>query len=141
MLRNSPHVCYRFRNHSLTAMRQQQYRAASWNSVDPNIWIKEVYTRSLKTVSINPWINRKVLEQRKQALSHIFDVNVYRLWFNGFFMKLWNSQRGVSDCNWTRTHNHLVRKRTFNHLAKLASLAKWSSVRLGTKSLWDRVPL
>ena len=25
------------------------------------------------------------------------------------------------DCNWTRTHNHLVRKRTLNHLAKLAS--------------------
>ena len=23
-----------------------------------------------------------------------------------------------SDCNWTRTHNHLVRKRTLNHLAK-----------------------
>ena len=25
----------------------------------------------------------------------------------------------VSDCNWTRTQNHLVRKRTLNHLAKL----------------------
>ena len=25
-----------------------------------------------------------------------------------------------SDCNWTRTHNHLVHKRTLNHLAKLA---------------------
>ena len=24
--------------------------------------------------------------------------------------------------NWTRTHNHLVRKRTLNHLAKLAYL-------------------
>ena len=24
-----------------------------------------------------------------------------------------------SDCNWTRTHNHLVRKQTLNHLAKL----------------------
>ena len=23
-----------------------------------------------------------------------------------------------SDCNGTRTHNHLVRKRTLNHLAK-----------------------
>ena len=27
--------------------------------------------------------------------------------------------RGIRDCNWTRTHNHLVRKRTLNHLAKL----------------------
>ena len=26
----------------------------------------------------------------------------------------------VVDCNWTRTHNHLVHKRTLNHLAKLA---------------------
>ena len=34
------------------------------------------------------------------------------------------------DCNWTRTHNHLVHKRTLNHLAKQASLAKWLSVRL-----------
>ena len=25
----------------------------------------------------------------------------------------------ISDCNWTQTHNHLVRKRTLNHLAKL----------------------
>ena len=25
----------------------------------------------------------------------------------------------LSDCNWIRTHNHLVRKRTLNHLAKL----------------------
>ena len=36
----------------------------------------------------------------------------------------------LSDCNWIRTHNHLVHKRTLNHLAKLASLAKWLSVRL-----------
>ena len=38
-----------------------------------------------------------------------------------------------SDCNWTRTHNHLVRKRKLNHLAKLASLAKWLSVCLQNK--------
>ena len=32
-----------------------------------------------------------------------------------------NGQRKyLSDCNWTRTHNHLVHKRTLNHLAKLA---------------------
>ena len=29
-----------------------------------------------------------------------------------------------SDCNWTRTKNHLIRKRTLNHLAKLT---KWFS--------------
>ena len=29
--------------------------------------------------------------------------------------EIWN----VSDCNWTRIHSHLVRKRTLNHLAIL----------------------
>ena len=35
----------------------------------------------------------------------------------------------LSDCNWTRTHNHLVRKQTLNHLAKLA---KWLSCVVST---------
>ena len=29
----------------------------------------------------------------------------------------------LSDCNWTRAHNHLVHKRTLNHLAILANMA------------------
>ena len=29
------------------------------------------------------------------------------------------SLRKYNDCNWTRTQNHLVLKRTLNHLAKL----------------------
>ena len=28
----------------------------------------------------------------------------------------------LSDCSWTPTHNHLVRKRILNHLAKLANI-------------------
>ena len=77
----------------------------------------------------------------------------------------------LSDCNWTRTNNHLVRKRTLNHLAKLTLKrlscvvsaylygafdcmflschvrvsewiqTKWLSVRLRTKWLWVRVQL
>ena len=40
----------------------------------------------------------------------------------------------LSDCNWTRTQNHLVvLKRRLNRWAKLVSLAKWLSVRLRTK--------
>ena len=42
--------------------------------------------------------------------------------------KLWH--KFSNDCNWIRTHNHLVHKRTLNHLAKLVSQAKWLSVRL-----------
>ena len=32
--------------------------------------------------------------------------------------------------NWTQTQNHLIRKRTLNHLAKWLNLAKWLSVGL-----------
>ena len=35
----------------------------------------------------------------------------------------------LSDCNGTRTHNHLVRKPTLNHLAKLS---KWLSCAVST---------
>ena len=48
----------------------------------------------------------------------------------------------ISDSNGIRTLNHLVRKRTLKHLAKLASgLAKWLSVRLRTKWLWVQILL
>ena len=45
--------------------------------------------------------------------------------------KIWS----LSDCNWTRTQNLLVRKRTLNHLAK------WLSVCLQTKWFWVWVQL
>ena len=41
----------------------------------------------------------------------------------------------LTNCNWTRTQNHLVCKRTVNHLTK------WLSVRLRTKWFWVRVQL
>ena len=43
--------------------------------------------------------------------------------------KVWS----LSDCNWTRAHNHLVHKRKLNHLTKLNS--NWS------KWLWVQVQL
>ena len=41
----------------------------------------------------------------------------------------------LSDCNWTRTQNLLVRKLTLNHLAK------WLSACLQTMWFWVRVQL
>ena len=41
----------------------------------------------------------------------------------------------LSDCNWTRTHKYLVRKRTLNHLAKLSLQTKWLWVRVQLQSL------
>ena len=46
-----------------------------------------------------------------------------------------------SESNDIRTHNHLFRKRTLNHLAQLASLANWLSVRLRNKWFWVRISL
>ena len=41
--------------------------------------------------------------------------------YNNFFSpNNFKKNDDISDCNWTRTHNHLVHKRTLNHLAKLA---------------------
>ena len=43
--------------------------------------------------------------------------------------------KSLNDCNWTRTRNHLLHKRTLNHLGKLVSLDKWLSVGIRTKWL------
>ena len=42
------------------------------------------------------------------------------LLFPQLHIECFTAEKTLSDCNETRTHNHLVRKRTFNHLAKLA---------------------
>ena len=36
-----------------------------------------------------------------------------------YYMENMKNVKNRSDCNWTRNQNHLVRKRTLNHLAKL----------------------
>ena len=43
---------------------------------------------------------------------------------NHFCKYLFVSNIIQCDCNWTRTHNHLVRKRTLNHLAKLGQFGQ-----------------
>ena len=40
-------------------------------------------------------------------------------------MLWWIEQGHMNDCNWTRTLNHLVCKRTLNHLAKLTKWLSW----------------
>ena len=37
----------------------------------------------------------------------------------------------LSNCNWTRTQNHLVRKRTLNNLAKLTNYSLWPTGQFG----------
>ena len=59
--------------------------------------------------------------------------------FNRCYSKFKN--RWVDGSNRIRTHNHLIRQRTLNHLTIQASLAKQLSVCLRTKWLWVRIPL
>ena len=72
-----------------------------------------------------------------------FRVNPHYSWLNvkEFLTRSRHKIWTLSDCNWTRTHNHLLRKRTLNHLAKLAILEIWLSIRLWTKWLWVWVQL
>ena len=60
-----------------------------------------------------------------------FTVNLHCGCLNAKEILAWSRHEiwSLSDCNWTRTHNHLVHKRTLNHLAKLA---KWLSCVVST---------
>ena len=51
------------------------------------------------------------------------------------FDYLKNKKSFLSDYNGTRTHNHLVRKRTLNHLAKLTFLIEIKNIFLVRKVL------
>ena len=46
---------------------------------------------------------------------HTFYLREFNELFAGDRRQIWS----LSDCNCTRTQNHLVRKQTLNHLAKL----------------------
>ena len=58
-----------------------------------------------------------------------------------FFVSIYWMSLILSVSNAIRTYNHIVYKRTLNHLAKLANLAKWLSVHLRAKWLWIRIAL
>ena len=45
----------------------------------------------------------------------------------------------LADFNWTRTQNHLVRKRTLSHLAKLASTWLQTGYKLWLNSLGKQI--
>ena len=73
-----------------------------------------------------------------------FRVNLRSIVFLNFKELLARSRSHIwslSDSNGIRIHNHLVRKRTLNHFAKLALRPKWLNVCLRTKWLWVRIPL
>ena len=73
-----------------------------------------------------------------------FGVNLHSIVCLNVKEPLARSRRHIwslSDCNGIWTHNHLVRKRTLNHLVKLVSLAQWLTIRFRDIWLWTRIPL
>ena len=70
--------------------------------------------------------SRKCLLELVKRASKVYQKNVSRERFLDFDQLKKNSENYmlIRDCNWIRTQNHLVRKRTLDHLAKLA---KWLS--------------
>ena len=52
-------------------------------------------------------------------------------------MLILEGSKETSDCNWTRTQNHLVCKRTLNHLAKLQIL-RLATIECGFTLKWVR---
>ena len=63
----------------------------------------KIYNETLNKISSN------------DSLSDCVSCTPYLLLFAVFLVT-----SVIIDCNWIRTHNHLVHKRTLNHLAKLA---------------------
>ena len=76
------------------------------------------------------WMLRKGLErdQPRQEFTIVWNmqnlVDFSKRFWNGWG-KFWEVVEKWSDCNWTRTQNHLVLKRTLNHLAKLV----WATIK------------
>ena len=88
-----------------------------------------------------------VMDDSSLAMIIISNITILRRSFSEFFnwftntpfLKSWRHYHWkiqnmlYDDSNRIQTHNHLVCKRTLNHLTKLTSLAKWLSVCLQIK--------
>ena len=97
---------------------------------------KKIYKNTWVTTKIRLKIREKII--RKRWFTTVCSYRVMYLFQSEYTLKtqskellarnrceFWN----LSDCNRARTHNHLVCKRTLNHLAKLA---KWLSCVVST---------
>ena len=91
-----------------------------WFLIEKNFYVEKVH-----------WLYVLVMSRTR------FRVNPHSIvaWMsrNSLF-KAGAKSEWLSDCNWTRTQSHLVRKQTLNHYAKL-------SVHLQANWFWVRVQL
>ena len=92
--------------------------------ISPN-WPKDwaVFWVLISTVHLTVSSCQVTYTFQSESTLHNF-LNVKKLLL-GSMRKIWS----LSDCNWTRTQNHLVCQRTLNHLAKVA---EWLNYLFGT---------
>ena len=57
--------------------------------------------------------NKELVEKLLKPIIRLFEKQNIFVFHRQHFVR-------SSDCNWTRTHNHLICKRTLNHLTKVA---------------------
>ena len=99
------------------------------------LWIHPFFLISLSSNSFGN--NCMLLSCHVRDLERIHAL--YTLYVKELLARSRRKTWRLRDCNWTRTHNHSVRKRALNHLANLAKF--YELIRLWTKWLWVRVQL
>ena len=82
------------------------------------------------------WRHEMDNDEMRNILLNNLGSNTVRKWNLASLCNI-TEEKNLSDCNWMRARNHLVHKRTLNHLAKLATSGwtKWLSVRVQLQSL------
>ena len=114
--------------------------SCSWNSTH-NHPLNDLYDPLLGLISTSFWLTTGCWKKSSTANKEtspkwwkvlhdsMLELNPRELLFLSLIFHL--LLKLLSDCNWTRTHNHLVNKWTLNYLTKL----------IWTKWLWFRVQL
>ena len=74
--------------------------------------------------------NERVTEKGRETICS-YHVTYELPKCQGLFARNRYDIRSLSDCNGTRTHNHLVRNQTLNHLAKLVDCSFTNLVVVG----------
>ena len=123
-------------------------------------WCAMYETVTMRVVSVNKKVDLKFIQvnilknmARMTRRLYVLVMSHMHLRVNLHSAVAWMSRNSLlktdmiskwhlSDCNGIRLHNHVVCKRTLNHLYKLAkwlNLTKWLSVHLRPKWLWVRI--
>ena len=105
-----------------------------WNHIRTIMVSFSIYY--IRNSSLYAPIRKVLLEFLQLELFHILTDLIVTILFN--FKVMLNFFYLLSDCNWTRSQNHLVCKRTLNHLANWLSFhlrTKWFQVRVQLQSL------